>query len=1368
MEKLKLEIQEAKTDAAKKENKAPQKIYMVNDQEWVALIVNLLRKFAEPDNNQPETSPMVTITNIACLGKFTDPKTMHKAYTSPVALNPLFCSKKAAQACDKESRLWISNIQAIGDDVKNLRALLDNCMACQKAYGPHAIVAITDNPREAARLFEQPYYPLIISTVPVPGHKGTMTLRFTNKEYQYFFNCDGQFITEYQSNDLSSPHLVFSSSDHIQKIKVNFEQSSLAKGIKEILQCGQRCEFIPVQYLDANFNIEDHRKVEVPTNGVPQISDLVKFSLKLTPEMMIYNPVEMKDTSFYDAATNPLFPASIGYKETVKFYESLGLVFPDNDESHRRLVAHAENYRRQTVPMIKPTGDQLLAYYKPGYYRAAKNLSVVLGKRTVPVFIAGKEYYVYPVQHSEVIQMPETKLLDASNNEETSRSMTLHCTYTALSLTSELKAKDIQDYNSQNGENFNVVTAEQYELARKLNQANALNNTTQAQELRDRLKSQGGKRLHITSKDPNLAGVLEVFPPPEVKTLSEAYPDKLKDRISLLRGMQAKLTNVQMLHAGLASLKRGVVFTHNVGSGKTRIAAYAAIAAGAKRIAFIAKSKILGELMKEMQDELGLNVVHIHSANCIRNLMEEIRMERAEREKAVREAKAAGKPAPKFNPPPKFYVISQEFLTIGGLANQTFDPYVVDILETLTTPSSSGAPGERAHALICTRENAEKQIKVQIIKLRKDGIITGNVKRIPFHFHQHVQECPKCMTATVQRLFNISKRKTWIELTPSSRKAMREQVVEYVKRGKAEVGLREFGTFSMHGHCRVCGYLARSYHRFQEIEEEVTDDVKELLDALGEEEKSHDAGKKIDRQFSSALQFPAYRLLKHLFDTKICDEAHTLTGESMVYRAVSSIQTKRTYLLSGTLLRRTPAEMWQVFTLLWGYRSPEFPYAHEHQGDFVDQHVTYRISRETVHDASGARKSSKNQKQEMPEPANAPKLWRFLHQAQLHATNKSMGLSIPEVKRHFLEIPLEGQYLEEYDDKLEELKTSYVNRPAIFSIQQRADWFTRINELQTVALSAKLVRLLPIIQEYTSQGRSIIVTCKQQRAFERLIEIFNQEGLDFVKLDAKRPAQPHKRREWLDEYFVKSPKRILLTRTPLINESLNNLVKASVVVVVESEYVFYPLQQLEGRIARPKQKRESVDIIYMVTHHPEKTSVDEAMLQMALRRNNANVELVSGNVTQRTNEQLVEMAESQKMREMELMQTLLAKAKPVVMDYNAEFIARETEIEKAERKKAIIVVNDKLREHIEKQEPAPVAASADAAAETRAEPTKAEVEQIAAAASSKAQFLIDGDNLLLPLDVQQTQVIQPPKVRSRFNALKRAVQALHAENLTLF
>ena len=45
----------------------------------------------------------------------------------------------------------------------------------------------------------------------------------------------------------------------------------------------------------------------------------------------------------------------------------------------------------------------------------------------------------------------------------------------------------------------------------------------------------------------------------------------------------------------------------------------------------------------------------------------------------------------------------------------------------------------------------------------------------------------------------------------------------------------------------------------------------------------------------------------------------------------------------------------------------------------------------------------------------------------------------------------------------------------MFSLQQRADWFTRINQLQTVALSAKLGRLLPLIREYISSGRSIIV-----------------------------------------------------------------------------------------------------------------------------------------------------------------------------------------------------------------------------------------------------------------------------------------------------
>ena len=126
-----------------------------------------------------------------------------------------------------------------------------------------------------------------------------------------------------------------------------------------------------------------------------------------------------------------------------------------------------------------------------------------------------------------------------------------------------------------------------------------------------------------------------------------------------------------------------------------------------------------------------------------------------------------------------------------------------------------------------------------------------------------------------------------VETSAGTRKAIREQIVDYVKRGKIEVGLREFGTFSRHGHCRVCGYLARSYRRIQEIEQEVTEDVAELLEALGEEEKSPESGKKLNQMFCSALQFPAYRLLKNIFDTKICDEAHTLTGESMVYEAVS-------------------------------------------------------------------------------------------------------------------------------------------------------------------------------------------------------------------------------------------------------------------------------------------------------------------------------------------------------------------------------------------------------------------------------------------------------------------------------------------------
>ena len=1283
----------------------PERRIVVSDQEWVSLIVRLYRKI------RPNLSIAV------CLGKYTDVNTLHKAYTGTVTLNPLYLTREQAVIADTVSRHWIANIQAVGDRCQSYRELLENCLVTMSL--PAHVLVITDQPQEALALFDQRYRPLIVSPRPVPGHLGSFTLRHKNRDYAYFFNAGGRCKLEYESEYYSSPHHLLSSDDVIDKIYVNFQQSDLHENLKSDLAAAPgQCEIIPLQYLDTQFNLSDQRKVAVPASGLPQVSELAGFFLKLMPELMVYNPVEMRETSLYTAIRNPLLASSIGYEETVALYQLLGLDFPDNAESRRRMEKQADTYRRQTVPMIKPTGDQLLAYYKPGYYTAQRDVSFQTGKKTLQAFLQGKKYYVYPIQHSEVIELPEAQLLEAEEGEEakarlTRRTMSLHCTYTALAMTSELRPTEIHAYMQHNGEAYKVITADEYELTRQIQQAAAMGNPGKVDELKKRLKASYGRRIHITSKDPNLAEVLQAFPPPEIRTLSEAYPEQLKRRIELLSRTKAPLTDIQILHAGLASLKRGAVLTHHVGSGKTRIAACAAIAAGARRVAFIAKSKILGEIIKELRDELGLDVTHIRSARCIRKLQEEVKRG--------------------ANPDhTKFYVISQEFLTIGGLANQTFDPYPIDLKEL-----DNG--NERIHTLVCTRENAERQIKDKILKLREEQVITGEVKRVPFHFHQHVQECPRCMEAAAQKFFHVSKDRKWIQLSCATRKAIREQIVEFVKRGKTAAGLREFSTFSRHGHCRVCGYLARSYRRLQDdAPEEVAPEVADLLAALGDEEKP----RKADSVFRSALQFPAYRLLKDLFDTKICDEAHSLTGESKVYEAVKSIHTRRTYLLSGTLLRRTPAEMWQIFTLLWGYNSPEFPYAYDQQNEFIEQHVTFRVTRDAVHDPKGNRIATRHSKQEMPEPANAPKLWKYLHQAQLHATSRGMGLKIPEVRRHFLAIPMEDEILDEYEGVLRTMKQTFVSDKPVFSLNQRRDWFTQIAELQAIALKAKVKQLMTLAQETVASGRNLIITAKQQKTYELLVQMFSEAGLDFVKLDEKRPAQPHKRREWIDEHYVRSRTPIFLTRTPLINESLNNLVKASAVIVVEAEYVFYPLQQLEGRIARPKQKAAVVDVTYMVTQHPQRASIDEAMLQMALRRNNTNVELVSGNITQRTNEQLVEMAETQKMRELELMQTLLAEARPAKVtniDYRAEFAAREAEIEAAERAKAVIVVKEDLREQLDKSIAQPTPAGGDPSANSiepmPATPGSALAVEPPKTGSVGVQTVVNGRNLELDLDL---------------------------------
>jgi hypothetical protein len=79
------------------------------------------------------------------------------------------------------------------------------------------------------------------------------------------------------------------------------------------------------------------------------------------------------------------------------------LEFPDNAESRQRMEKQADFYRQQTVPMIKPTGDQLLAYYKPGYYAAQEDVFFNICNKKIRAFVRGKKYYVYPIQHSEVI-----------------------------------------------------------------------------------------------------------------------------------------------------------------------------------------------------------------------------------------------------------------------------------------------------------------------------------------------------------------------------------------------------------------------------------------------------------------------------------------------------------------------------------------------------------------------------------------------------------------------------------------------------------------------------------------------------------------------------------------------------------------------------------------------------------------------------------------------------------------------------------------------------------------------------------------------------------------------------------------------------
>ena len=88
------------------------------------------------------------------------------------------------------------------------------------------------------------------------------------------------------------------------------------------------------------------------------------------------------------------------------------------------------------------------------------------------------------------------------------------------------------------------------------------------------------------------------------------------------------------------------------------------------------------------------------------------------------------------------------------------------------------------------------------------------------------------------------------------------------------------------------------------------------------------------------------------------------------------------------------------------------------------------------------------------------------------------------------------------------MKQTFVADKPVFSLNQRRDWFTQIAELQAIALKAKVKQLMTLAQEIVASGRNLIITAKQQKTYELLVQMFTEAGFDFVKLDEKRPPSP--------------------------------------------------------------------------------------------------------------------------------------------------------------------------------------------------------------------------------------------------------------------
>ncbi|MCG3193075.1 MAG: ATP-dependent RNA helicase RhlB [Thermoanaerobaculia bacterium] len=357
-----------------------------------------------------------------------------------------------------------------------------------------------------------------------------------------------------------------------------------------------------------------------------------------------------------------------------------------------------------------------------------------------------------------------------------------------------------------------------------------------------------------------------------------------------------------------------------------------------------------------------------------------------------------------------------------------------------------------------------------------------------------------------------------------------------------------------------------------------------------------------------ARQWPAYKRLTKLFGAVLVDEAQVAKSKNTLRgRAVRAFRSKGRLILTGTLMKGYPIDVFWNVSWLLGFDTPLFPYAYRGGSKrFLDEFGTYeyvtRQFEESLHEGRAKL---------LPEVSNLNRFWRLMAAFAVRR-RKDDVFELPEKRRRIVLLDLHKEHRELYDAYGEWAKAEIqkalrqndgnpnmgVISNALWRLRYAATCPVAVDYLDRGVLNAttwnKLDAIVNLVRAAFDKGEKTIVFSGLRVMVAAIAKRFRDLGLKFLPITADVPAA--KRFELIQDFSRDPEMSAIVAGLNCLNRGFT-ITAANHVVLVDLEYSPEATEQAEDRVHRPGQTKP-VEITYLLS----RDTIDQVMHEILLQK----------------------------------------------------------------------------------------------------------------------------------------------------------------------